>query len=590
MSKYNVLVNILDKICDEAPTTYVKYHTDKTDIEKTNQARAKAFIHLYLKVSFGLLEFDKREYYLTDGTSDGGIDGYYINYENKTIYFIQSKFRTNEKNFENKDIELEEILVMDTSRILDGETSYENGVAYCGKIRQMQKEISKIDDIGRYRYKVILLANLDEKITPSKLKFLSGGLPVEVFNYERCYEKLVFPILSGTYFNASDLNININLSNKNSGVKISYSIHTEFKDCDITVLFVPTVEIAKILYKYKNSILKFNPRSYLEFEGRAVNSSIRDTILNKQTNEFALFNNGITMLSDETLLNEKIGQRDKAQLIVKNPQIINGGQTAYTLSKIYAENKEVDYEKIFENKEVLLKIITFDGDGENADIKKISLIEDISRATNQQTVVTNADRKSNDKIQYNIQQILFEKLGLFYERKRGEFNDGITNNYISLSQVLERTLFYRIIAASNGHITKANEKKIFLKFGDIEDYITDDNKLNRFYFGYLVYKELTKLKPNEDKQYHNRLIYCSVVAFLPAKASEYNSVAESIAKKLVQHWKEFYSYAVANPTNVIYQSKGKVRKTGEVTINLNYDKYFRSENFVNDLKTYFQDK
>lgn len=353
MSKYNVLVNILDKICDEAPVTFKKYHPDKTDLEKTNQARGKAFIHLYLKVSFGLLEFDKREYFLTDGISDGGIDGYFINYENKTIYFIQSKFRTNEKNFENKDIELEEILVMDTSRILDGESSYENGVAYCSKIKQMQKEISKIDDIGRYRYKVILLANLDAMITPSKLKFLSGGLPVEVFNYERCYERLVFPSLSGTYFNASDLNININLSNKNSGVKISYSIHTEFKDCDITVLFVPTIEIAKILYKYKNSILKFNPRSYLEFEGRAVNNSIRDTILNKQTNEFALFNNGITMLSDETLLNEKIGQRDKAQLIVKNPQIINGGQTAYTLSKIFAENKEGDYEKIFENKEVL---------------------------------------------------------------------------------------------------------------------------------------------------------------------------------------------------------------------------------------------
>jgi hypothetical protein len=44
-----------------------------------------------LKVSFGLLEFGHREYFVTDGSYDGDIDGYYINNENRMIYFIQSK-------------------------------------------------------------------------------------------------------------------------------------------------------------------------------------------------------------------------------------------------------------------------------------------------------------------------------------------------------------------------------------------------------------------------------------------------------------------------------------------------------------------
>lgn len=102
--------------------------------------------------------------------------------------------------------------------------------------------------------------------------------------------------------------INLDLSNENAGSKISYTVDTRYGECDITVLFVPTIEIAKTFHRYKNSMLRFNPRSYLELEGAKVNAAIRDTIVQSDKNEFALYNNGITMLSDETNLNERIGQ------------------------------------------------------------------------------------------------------------------------------------------------------------------------------------------------------------------------------------------------------------------------------------------
>tara|TARA_B100000809_G_scaffold185304_1_gene183393 strand:- start:15994 stop:16185 length:192 start_codon:yes stop_codon:yes gene_type:complete len=50
-----------------------------------------------------------------------------------------------------------------------------------------------------------------------------------------------------------------------------------------------------------------------------------------------LFNNGITILSDETHFNQRIGQKNKAQLSVNNLQIINGSHTAYTISLLYEE-------------------------------------------------------------------------------------------------------------------------------------------------------------------------------------------------------------------------------------------------------------
>ena len=188
---------------------------------------------------------------------------------------------------------------MDVNRILDGESKDENGNEYNGKIKQLQREISNTDSIGRYSYHIIILANLAD-VKSSDLPKLCGGISCEVFNFETCYQKLVFPVITGTFFNATDLSINIDLSNKNAGSKISYTVLTKKGKCEITVLFIPTIELAKVMYKYKNSILKFDPRSYLGHEGKNVHNSIRETILESETNEFALFNNGITMLSDET--------------------------------------------------------------------------------------------------------------------------------------------------------------------------------------------------------------------------------------------------------------------------------------------------
>ncbi|WP_010628170.1 hypothetical protein, partial [Halomonas sp. KM-1] len=156
--KYKVYLNILDQILRDAPERFVRYRIGDLDPEKLNQARSRASIHLFLKVSFGLLNFEERERLITDGSYDGGIDGYYIDQETKKLYLLQAKFRTNESNFEQKEISLEELLSMDVNRILEGECFDEEGNEYNGKIKQLQREISQIDDIARYTYKVVILA------------------------------------------------------------------------------------------------------------------------------------------------------------------------------------------------------------------------------------------------------------------------------------------------------------------------------------------------------------------------------------------------------------------------------------------------
>lgn len=587
--KYQILIDILDKLRQElkpTDTSYAKYNPVPTDLEKVNQARARAYIHLFLKVSFGLLEFREREYFITDGSYDGGIDGYFINKDNRTIYFIQSKFRINEKNFENKKIALEEILVMDINRILDGESNDEAGNPYNGKIQQLQRDIREIDNIARYSYKVVILANLSGW-TDSKLRQLTGGFATEVFDYEKTYEKLIFPIISGTFYNATDLNINIDLSNKNAGSKISYTVLTKKGECEITVLFVPTIEIGRIMNKYKNSVLKYNPRSYLDLEGKKVNTAITETIINKDTNEFALFNNGITMLSDETLINEKIGQKNKAQLIVKNPQIINGGQTSYTLSRIYQTHKDTDVETVFQNKEVLLKIITLLD--KNDERSKIELIEEISTATNQQTPVIGADRFANEAIHVEIQKVLFDRYGLLYERKRGEFADGLFNSYINEKQIIERNLFFRMYFSSNGNVEKGKQKKLFLKQNFTSETLKETEKLDSSYFGYLCFKKLYKAKhPNQSV---DKITYAKVRAltllYKTDNIEEYQDIIDSKIEDFENKWKDLLTTVSKNPR---YELRYKDKKTGEdkTRNTFNSSKYFDTPEFETDLKEHYK--
>jgi hypothetical protein len=227
MDKYQVLTNILDKISSEAPSRLQVYYPPPANVEKVNQARSRAFIHLFLKVKLGLLEFSDREEVITDGPYDGGVDAYFIDQEKGRIYFIQSKFRSNAHNFEEKEISLNEIIKMEVDRILAGETEDEKGEKYNKKIQTLITQIQKVPDIGRYKHEIIILANL-KTISNSQLKKILPGFPVDVFSFARSYDELVFPIVSGTYYSASDLFININLSSlEYSGARVSYPVVTK---------------------------------------------------------------------------------------------------------------------------------------------------------------------------------------------------------------------------------------------------------------------------------------------------------------------------------------------------------------------------
>lgn len=582
MTRYEILRNILTGILNEAPEKYSKlYEKDPNKTDQYNNSLSRAFIHLFLKVRFDLLDFEQREYYVTDGGNDGGIDGYYIDKEQKIIYLFQSKFRANENNFHDKEITLKELLAMDIQHILEGNQCDEKGIKYRGKILQLQREVSEIDDIPRYSYKVIIFANL-KGVSDSELKRLTGGYKAEVIDYQKCYTDFVFPIISGTHFNKSDLTIQIDLSNKLAS-KISYAVDTSIGECDITILFVPTVEIGKFMSKYKNSILKYNPRSYLGFKAQDVNRQIAESITNQATNEFALFNNGITLLSEETCINEQVANKGVAKLLVKNPQIINGGQTSFTLSRIYEDNVD---KTVFDKKEVLLKVITLPPDASG----KEQLIERISNATNHQTPVGPSDRLSNMEEQVYLQQRLFNEFGVLYERKRGEYSDGISKGLIKEGDIIDRSLFIKIYYILQNKISSSKTKKLFVTHKWNKDSIDDNDKMLATIFGCKSYRKLQSLSRTaiSDLDMLGK-VKVMVRLYNNGNITDFDNIIDQNAPKIVDKWTSFldkHSEKVYQKTTVIEPDGGT--KTIYKRARTKMRTWINSEDFTTCAKAFFE--
>lgn len=593
MSKYDDLVRVLDTLCIEAPVENKIYHS--STLEMREKARSLAYIHLFLMAKFGLLTFSEREMYITDGSADGGIDAYYIDKEHKKVYFIQSKFRSTDINFIEKTISYSDLLSMDIDRVTKGEDVNGTGEPYNDKIRDLIKNLQSIDDLGRYTYVVVILANVIER-AKDKLERLIGAFPFEIYNHERVYNEILFPVISGSFYDPKELKIVLNINKESSSHRIQYYPETEFGECTVNASFVPTIEIAKTLYKYKNAILKYNPRSYLELTRSSVNEKIASSIIDKQTNEFALFNNGITMLSDETEYSDRVGRRNTAELHLSNPQIINGGQTAYTLSKIYEEALQGNNFEVFEGKEVLLKVISFNDSevihNEENRKKKLRLIEEISVATNQQSPVLEADRRANDKVQIELQSKIFEDLGLYYERKRGEFSNGISNGYIKREQLIDREDFLRCCVALKNPVAARRESAgMLFQKSRFDTILSDMSNYKRWIFAYKIFRYLTNtyLTSNGIKYYAKyAIIYVSNLFYDDAwEIVDFDSNSEDVCMTIIGRWNDFEKYVMKSSENQKYYFKEQSREDATKQVDANWQGYYKGRTLQADLDAFF---
>ncbi|MBM9499221.1 AIPR family protein [Leptospira sp. 201903071] len=588
-SKYSMLLKVLDRLNLEAPASYKTYHPDDSDVAGLDKARSLSFIHLFLKVKFGITDFLDRHKLITDGTQDGGLDAYFIDHEQKKLYLIQAKFRNNSQNFDSKSMSTDDLIKMEVSNLIKGVKEDSNGVQFNAKILAFQSELQRIRDIARYDYQVILLGNL-YKLNDSQIRKLIDNAEYQIFDSEKTYNELLFPLATSTHYDPNEIIIKLLLSNKEHP-RLKQLIETEYGNYNVTVVFVPIIEIAKVMSQYKNSILKYNPRNYLQLQKKSVNEKIKSTIIDQDKNSFALLNNGITLISENLNFSDSTGKQNEGQIILTKPQILNGGQTAFTISKIYEESLGKSKNPLI-GKEVLLKVIT-PIESEN----KIdpNFIELISNATNQQNEVSEGDRRSNHPIQIELQSRIFETFGYFYERKKGEFQEGYQSKFIDGQFIINRFDFLKAYWAYKGEPAAArrtSEENIFQE--DIfYRILSDTNSFKEMFFSYLLFEKLI----NEEKKYQKKsdsisevgygLIYgkWAVIASIGILKLQIPIELEDIVKLVELHtvhrlrnWKDFDEFI---------SKKRKGTKYFPKTGSPNYELFYKINFLDEDIREYF---
>lgn len=581
--KYAILTNILDEYVREGSLSARRRFFDTSTEEKANQARSRAFIHLYLAATYGILDFEEREHSITDSSYDGGVDGYFIDSERKIIDIIQSKFRIGSGNFESKYISPEEVMAIDLDRILAGHREDKSGQKYNGYIQALIEKIQNTPDIARYKTKVTILANVKRE-QYSLVERIFSGDETNIVNFDRCYGELVLPTIRGEQHYTASMRLQIDLSNKSGNSKLSAEIVTAHGPSEVTVVLVPTLEIAKIMFRYKNSILRYNPRSYLEFKEQRTNEGIRSSIVDVETGEFAILNNGITIVSDETYVNQRVGAQNKAQVEIVNPQMINGGQTAFTLARIYEESSDLERERLFSGKEVVLRIITLPQIDEAS---KKELILSISSATNSQTAVSAIDRSASNDDNREIAELVFKNTGLLYEPKRGEYSDAIRNNYIENEYIIERSLFTRLMHIACGRYALAVERRMMRNTGGIIPEIKDAHAIDRFSELHEIYKAVSKSGPNQPADtIINDLAYSVFVRSLRLRRARdgASDFLPTVLDEAADLWDDFVSWGRDNVPGLSAVKLNK--KTGKGSLSFSLAKWKRNSRFPDDVDTY----
>ena len=270
------------------------------------------------------------------------------------------------------------------------------------------------EKIRKYRFLVFTDGDVSESLRTLDEMDISG-IPVEcqVWDLDRLYRVC-----------CSDLgrqNIEIDFREYTPyGIPCLEASSASTAEYNSYLCIIPGAVLADIYDKYGSQLLEGNVRSFLSTKV-AVNKKIRETILKSPTMFFA-YNNGVSA----TAMDVQIADTPQGRSIVsaKDFQIINGGQTTASLSNTRYKDK-ADLRGIY----VQMKLTEID---ESDMDKSTELIRNISRSSNSQNKVTDADFFSTHPFHIRMEQHSRRVFApaesgaqyetrWFYERAKGQF-------------------------------------------------------------------------------------------------------------------------------------------------------------------------
>lgn len=209
------------------------------------------------------------------------------------------------------------------------------------------------------------------------------------------------------------------------------------------------VALAELINLYENagkdSLLEQNIRGYLGSGRTSINKKIQDTAVSEpEAIYFGCYNNGISVIcdkadcTDDTLKNYNI--------LLRNPQIINGGQTTKSLYNKFLENPE-DFREKSKNAFIMLRIYeTINPD----------LSSKITQNTNSQNAINFRDLQANSRIQQLVQSY-FNSHGYYLDIKRG-YTDKNNQKSIKNENLVQ---IFTALYDEQPHLSKRSKTRVF---------------------------------------------------------------------------------------------------------------------------------
>ena len=261
--------------------------------------------------------------------------------------------------------------------------------------------------------------------------------------------------------------------------------------------------------KLLRHIFESNVRDY---QGKTnVNKEIQATLKGESKEEFWWLNNGVTILGTDA------STPGGKELIVHNPQIVNGLQTSSEIHRFFTDRNPDRLEN--ERRSVFFEVLVPE-DEETRD--------KIIRATNSQTPIPKSSLRATDNIHRKIEDY-FKPRGLFYDRRKNFYkNDGrkpkeiISIPFLSqclMSVLLQRPdtararpstllenddsyekLFHENTTLNTYFVVASWGREVELRLKVIKKYETAENSDIKFYvLYYLSCVKVNSLYPSNNK-------------------------------------------------------------------------------------------
>jgi len=501
-----------------------KLHNKYKKGNRDSDPQAFADIITVLKLIFNFSdEKIEQDIMITDGRNDGSIDS--VVFKNKCIYIFDVKGGKN--NFEANPIikflgDVEDYVInedIDISPLND-------------RVKDKINKARKKYHDENWQIKLVIARpysneNIDKRIQ-SKLEALcqTDNVSYETINLNTAKDYILSKKVTEDYL------WNLKIDKRNNKID---------DDGDSLIAKIEITKIIRLIQELgENEVFDKNVR--IDQKDKFIKAKIKNT-LKKEKDKFYIYHNGLTISSS------KITPRGTTY-IIKNPQIINGCQSASAIYKLLNEGKidNKDLEKCF----IICKIFSS---------QNKHFINEICQSSNTQRPIQTWDLRTNDDEQIIIEKML-DSLGYKYVRKKARGAKGVS--ITELGQWIYSCEFEEPADA------KSKKKSIFdisnnlyQKIFDIEK-LTDE-KLKNICDTAMFVKKMIRAEKRRDKKSFYKIADFHIMAIFYKKFKVFNKFSfnkavkliEAAAKKMLKEFGPDYGY-----NNVFKNSKtwSKIKK------------------------------